>query len=551
MDRSYLEKKFLGLGSPKFDKVLNTKKEDLEIPKEWLKLIQKPDGSWKKIIFYNTTVTALLKYNEKMLDKMKDVFRIFKENKDEVALLWRPHPLIRATIESMRPQLWHDYMQLVNQYRAEGWGIYDDSADMDRAVILSDAYYGDPSSVVALYERTGKAIMIQNPLVLQSITEENVKEIPVWTSAFCVDKEDIWFVHGKLNILMKYSMARKKLEIVGSVPQEKITCEKLYSDIYKYEDSIFLIPCWAKKIVAYSISKNMFEFVELPVSLQENNVKFLKSFVYKKNLYCLSAASGVITKISMDALSEVSNILVKESNDKVLHINTAIQMGNHMIAGVTGENNTIFLFNLKNEQIAMKRLGKDSSVYTSIASLQNYLFLYDQKEKAVVKYKIIDETIQFENKKIFEDVAKIDVFNEELFILQATDKKHTVIMNANLNVVYEKKGAVKSNKALAYDYYHGNVFYDKKSMLTYMDNCTESRVEVWSKEDKKTIYDLEFSRAQICDIQRIASEGNCLECNENEIIDLDYFLKNNLGHAEDTELQSNICGVKVYREVVR
>lgn len=52
----------------------------------------------KKIIFYNTGIAALLEHNENMLEKM------------------------------------------VKQYRQEGWGIYDDSSDMDRTVILSDAY---------------------------------------------------------------------------------------------------------------------------------------------------------------------------------------------------------------------------------------------------------------------------------------------------------------------------------------------------------------------------------------------------------------------------
>jgi hypothetical protein len=162
LDRSYLEKKMLGLGSPKFDKVNNTKKEDLEIPEEWLKIIEKPDGSWKKIIFYNTSINALLHSNEKMLDKMRYDFGIFKENKDEVALLWRPHPLIENTVKSMRPQLWEQYKALVDEYRKEGWGIYDDSSDMDRAVILSDGYYGDGSSVVQVYQQTGKPIMLQN-----------------------------------------------------------------------------------------------------------------------------------------------------------------------------------------------------------------------------------------------------------------------------------------------------------------------------------------------------------------------------------------------------
>ncbi len=163
VDRDFLEKKFLGLGSPKLDKVLSMKKEDLKIPSEWLKIIEKPDGSWKKIVFYNTSVSALLHHDEKMLRKMKSVFGVFKQNQDEVVLLWRPHPLIQATIESMRPGLWKEYKELVSKYRQEGWGIYDDSPDVDRAVVISDAYYGDgSSSVVQLYRKTGKTFMIQD-----------------------------------------------------------------------------------------------------------------------------------------------------------------------------------------------------------------------------------------------------------------------------------------------------------------------------------------------------------------------------------------------------
>lgn len=114
--RKYWEEKILGLGSPKLDKVLKTSREELDIPDEWLRLIRKPDGSQKKIVFYNTSVSAFLQHGEKMLVKMRDVFRIFKENRDDITLLWRPHPLIKATIESMRPALREEYEKLVNQY---------------------------------------------------------------------------------------------------------------------------------------------------------------------------------------------------------------------------------------------------------------------------------------------------------------------------------------------------------------------------------------------------------------------------------------------------
>lgn len=167
-DEELLKKKFLGLGSPKIDKVKNTRKEELTIPEDWLKIINKPDGSRKKIVFYNTSVTALLQYNEEMLKKMTDVFMTFQEKQDEVALLWRPHPLMENTIKSMRPNLWRKYESIVEQYKRDNWGIYDDSVDMDRAVILSDAYYGDLSSIVQLYQQTGKPIMIQDIYILHS-----------------------------------------------------------------------------------------------------------------------------------------------------------------------------------------------------------------------------------------------------------------------------------------------------------------------------------------------------------------------------------------------
>ena len=93
---------------------------------------------------------------------MKLVFKIFQENKDHIALLWRPHPLIEATICSMRPQLWADYQILVEEYKAQGWGIYDDSPELDRAIALCDAYYGDYSSLVQLCQSVRKPILIQN-----------------------------------------------------------------------------------------------------------------------------------------------------------------------------------------------------------------------------------------------------------------------------------------------------------------------------------------------------------------------------------------------------
>ena len=161
-DETYWSKKILGCGSPKVDRVLYAQKDKVKVPKEWLDVIKREDGSRKTVIFYNTSISALLESGEREFEKMRDVFRVFEENRDKAALLWRPHPLIKAAIEAMKPELRQEYEELVCEYRKAGWGIYDDTPDVDRAIALCDAYYGDPSSLVRLCEEAGKPVMVQN-----------------------------------------------------------------------------------------------------------------------------------------------------------------------------------------------------------------------------------------------------------------------------------------------------------------------------------------------------------------------------------------------------
>ena len=70
----------------------------------------------------------------------------------------------------MRQNLRAAYQGIVDKYLEEGWGIYDDTADLNRAIELSNGYYGDWSSVVTLYQETGKPVMIQT---VESTTEQD------------------------------------------------------------------------------------------------------------------------------------------------------------------------------------------------------------------------------------------------------------------------------------------------------------------------------------------------------------------------------------------
>ena len=93
---------------------------------------------------------------------MDNVFSFFRKNKEELVLLWRPHPLLLNTFDSMLPWLKEDYLKRVRQFKEEGWGIYDETPDPNLAMALSDGYYGDQSSLVTSYRELGKPILLQN-----------------------------------------------------------------------------------------------------------------------------------------------------------------------------------------------------------------------------------------------------------------------------------------------------------------------------------------------------------------------------------------------------
>lgn len=173
-DRAFWEKRILGLGSPKFDKLLSTRREDIPLPEKWRRVIEKTDGTRKKVILYNVSLPSLFEYKEKLLDKMECVFKTFREHQDEVALLWRPHPLFEAMIKSKMPEIGERYRQMVDCYQDKGGGIYDDSPDLHRAIAVSDGYYGDGSSLVELFQAVGKPVMLQNVNLQEPLFKETV-----------------------------------------------------------------------------------------------------------------------------------------------------------------------------------------------------------------------------------------------------------------------------------------------------------------------------------------------------------------------------------------
>ncbi len=154
------KEKFLPLGSPILD-AAGASQGGYPVPDRWKEIIRKK-GPDAKIVLYNTHISDVMGPNAaRFFRKIRQVLKVF-QSQEQIVLLWRPHPLTWQTIQSMNPGALQDYQAIVDTYRREGWGIYDDTPQMYRAVAISDAYYGDWSSLVTLFQEAGKPVLMQN-----------------------------------------------------------------------------------------------------------------------------------------------------------------------------------------------------------------------------------------------------------------------------------------------------------------------------------------------------------------------------------------------------
>lgn len=290
------KKKFVALGSPKYDKVLTTTRENTALPEEWRKLVKD-----KKVILYNTSIGAILQGGEQYLKKLRHVLEAF-ESCDDVALWWRPHPLSESTYESMRPQLAAEYKALVAQYKKDGWGIYDDTPDMHRSIAWSDAYYGDASSVVPLFRATGK------PVMMQDIDCCSNKKTPHVAWVFISKDVSLAYVYGMGAI---FSIINNELEIlVDCVPNEDANVSQsrgLYLPPVVLNDNLYFAPFTANEIAIYSIKTGIFNKIAIGIA-DVNKPLFSSAITHGSSVFFSPYAYHGILELDIDSLNVTHHV---------------------------------------------------------------------------------------------------------------------------------------------------------------------------------------------------------------------------------------------------
>lgn len=138
------------LGNPKFDYILNHVK-DCRIPNEWESRLR-----GRKVFLICNSVGPFLE--NKNTTEQYDALIGWLIHACHAAVIYRPHPLLEATILSMRPQQYGQYMELIQKYQKYEAFILDTMEDAVPSVCASDGMIGDYSSLCFSYAATGRPV---------------------------------------------------------------------------------------------------------------------------------------------------------------------------------------------------------------------------------------------------------------------------------------------------------------------------------------------------------------------------------------------------------
>lgn len=431
--REFWENRIVAIGSPKYDKVLQLEDKLANIPESWSKLIYNADGTRKKVVFYNTSLGALLKDTEQMLKKIESVINYFYDIRDEFVLLWRPHPLMRATMDSMRSDLSTRYNKIVNDFIAGGWGIYDDTPNYDMAFAVSDAYYGDYSSLVQLYQATGKPLLTQ-------CTEITDYHKGIVTDYMYYDGHHVWFTASEFNGLFKMDANTYKVEFLGQFPDEEVEEHRLYKEIVENNGKLYFAPYNAQNIAVYDKEKSSFYSIPLNNDIKDVCWKFYSIlnfdryvFIYGFRLNTIIRIDSQTDTINYKNISDVYNsdfytfsncihneniYSVSPSNNSILCLNpldmscefVKIEKEFDKNVHIIGKTVPLFIINqgctmyydLENKKFVNFGLNMTSNSYAY--ELNGYIYLFNPYEKYIT---VINKESQQINKFLFSFYPKL------------------------------------------------------------------------------------------------------------------------------------------------
>lgn len=242
--------KFLPFGSPIADRILFLENEKPAIPAEWLgQLKNGKDFGTDRTVMLNTSISLFMKQRERFLDKIEYVIDLTKQIKG-ITLIWRPHPLLHATAQTMGEEYAARLASLEEKFIREKAGVLDRTPDVGVTVALCDAYLGETaSSMIHMFGIAGKPRFYVNLQIPDDLETEDVFQVSAHTEA--EGKE--YFVLDKPGWIVEREKGAEKFRLLVRIPGREYVGGRAYAGMEWKDGRLWVYPENAKGVFIYEM----------------------------------------------------------------------------------------------------------------------------------------------------------------------------------------------------------------------------------------------------------------------------------------------------------
>lgn len=380
----YYYDKILPFGSPKLDGVIRLCQKGTGTPESWKPLLE-----GKRTLMLNTSIGCFLFDGSAYLEKIKSLCRVIG-NQDKVALIWRPHPLLEATIKSMRPHLLPEYISLKEYFLDNKIGVLDETPDISRTVGIADGYIGEEgSSVINLFGAAGKPIFILDNYITNVFARE--EKFRVHITDMTKQENRLWILTNRYNALFSMDLSTKQVHYAGRVENQP-KWHHSYPFFAEAENKLFLSPNIARRPAVYDISTKAFSLIG-EEDMKESALRG-RSISFGEGIFYLPLVDDYIAEFNIHTGEwKYHTECIQKLSDGVEKDNV-IKNGMTFDVAVYGKDmwvsanytNRVLRFNMEDGTYSICTIGSKESGYSGIAAEERFLWLTEVNSGNIIRW---------------------------------------------------------------------------------------------------------------------------------------------------------------------
>lgn len=205
---------------------------------------------------------------------------------------------------------------------------------------------------------------------------QNIENFYLNACCMYVAHDGVWFVQGMCPILYFYSFSEKGITLSQPLLIEQIYGTAFFSEIYMKNNTLYIIPNNATKIIVYNIESNTYDIVDI----EDSGVNiYINCYEYNGELFCIPYKAKKMLIMCMGNYRDIKYI-ERDKNDHIINDTCRIE---NIVYCVIWKTSNILQIDLEKKTMHCVSI-EGSYQFTSICAYNNLVFLYDAFSRSII-----------------------------------------------------------------------------------------------------------------------------------------------------------------------